>query len=206
MSTRIILSNRGVLDRLTGTSHSEQRMPIARPRLCAPPFSSYSQKALIALYKNRTPFDYRNLEEPQANDELGELWPMRRFPVLVDGDRVVIEVTCVIEYLDLHYPGPVKLIPAAPDSAIEVRMLDRFFDNYIPRRSRKSSSTGCVPSRPRPLRHRTSPRHARHRVRVTGPAHGDARMGYRHGLLAGRLRRRALSLPCRLDPPDRHAL
>jgi len=106
-------------------------MPIARPRLCAPPFSSYSQKALIALYKNRTPFDYRNLEEPQANDELGELWPMRRFPVLVDGDRVVIEVTCVIEYLDLHYPGPVKLIPAAPDSAIEVRMLDRFFDNDI---------------------------------------------------------------------------
>ena len=106
-------------------------MPAAHPRLYAHPFSSYSQKALIALYENQTPFDYRNLEDAHANDELAALWPMRRFPVLVDGDRTVIEATCVIEYLDLHYPGPVKLIPADPDTALEVRMLDRFFDNYI---------------------------------------------------------------------------
>jgi glutathione S-transferase len=106
-------------------------MPAARPRLYAHPFSSYSQKALIALYENQIPFDYRNLEDAQANAELAALWPMRRFPVLVDGDRTVIEATCVIEYLDLHYPGPVKLIPNDRETALEVRMLDRFFDNYI---------------------------------------------------------------------------
>jgi glutathione S-transferase len=50
---------------------------------------------------------------------------------LVDGDRTVIEATSVIEYLDLYYPGPVKLIPEDRDTALEVRMLDRFFDNYI---------------------------------------------------------------------------
>jgi len=106
-------------------------MPAARPRLYAHPFSSYSQKALIALYENQTEFDYRNLEDAQASAELAALWPMRRFPVLVDGDRTVIEATSVIEYLDLHYPGPVKLIPEDRDSALEVRMLDRFFDNYV---------------------------------------------------------------------------
>ena len=106
-------------------------MPVALPRLYAHPFSSYSQKALIALYENQTPFDYRNLEDAQANEELAALWPMRRFPVLVDGGRTVIEATSVIEYLDLHHPGPVKLIPADPDAALEVRMLDRFFDNYV---------------------------------------------------------------------------
>jgi glutathione S-transferase len=106
-------------------------MSVARPRLYAHPFSSYSQKALIALYENQTPFDYRNLEDAQASAELTALWPMRRFPVLVDGERTVIEATCVIEYLDLHYPGPVKLIPDDRDAALEVRMLDRFFDNYI---------------------------------------------------------------------------
>jgi glutathione S-transferase len=106
-------------------------MPAARPRLYAHPFSSYSQKALIALYENQTEFDYRNLEDAQANAELAALWPMRRFPVLVDGDRTVIEATSVIEYLDLHYPGPMKLIPEDRDSALEVRMLDRFFDNYV---------------------------------------------------------------------------
>lgn len=101
------------------------------PRLYAHPFSSYSQKALIALYENGTPFDYRNLEDPQANAELAALWPMRRFPILVDGDRTVIEATSVIEYLHLHHPGPVKLVPDDPDAALDVRMLDRFFDNYV---------------------------------------------------------------------------
>ena len=100
-------------------------------QLYAHPFSSYSQKALVALYENQVPFDYRNLEDPQANEELAALWPMRRFPVLVDGDRTVIEATCIIEYLDLHHAGPVKLVPADRDTALEVRMLDRFFDNYI---------------------------------------------------------------------------
>lgn len=106
-------------------------MSANRPSLYAHPFSSYCQKALTALYENQTPFDYRNLEDAQANDELTALWPMRRFPVLVDGDRTVLEATCVIEYLDLHYPGPAKLIPEDRDAALEVRMLDRFFDHYI---------------------------------------------------------------------------
>jgi glutathione S-transferase len=106
-------------------------MTPALPRLYAHPFSSYSQKALIALYENDTPFDYRSLEDADANAELAAAWPMKRFPILVDGEHTVIEASCVIEYLELHYPGPVTLIPADAKAALEVRMLDRFFDNYI---------------------------------------------------------------------------
>ena len=106
-------------------------MSVSLPRLYAHPFSSYSQKALIALYENGTPFEYRSLEDPQANEELAALWPMRRFPVLVDQGRTILEASCVVEYLDLHHPGPVRLIPADPEAALKVRMLDRFFDNYV---------------------------------------------------------------------------
>ncbi|QNN46556.1 glutathione S-transferase family protein [Thermomonas brevis] len=106
-------------------------MTPARPRLYAHPFSSYSQKALVALYENGTPFDYRNLEDPQNGAELAELWPMKRFPVLADGDRTVLEASCIIEYLQLRHPGPVRLIPDDGDAALEVRMLDRVFDNYV---------------------------------------------------------------------------
>lgn len=106
-------------------------MTSTRPRLYAHPFSSYSQKALVALYENGTAFDYRNLDDEPVRAELAALWPMRRFPVLVDGDRTIIEATCVIEYLQVHHPGPVALIPRDPDAALEVRMLDRFFDNYV---------------------------------------------------------------------------
>jgi glutathione S-transferase len=55
---------------------------------------------------------------------------MKRFPILVDRDRTILEATTVIEYLEVHYPGPVRFIPAS-DTAVEVRMLDRVFDNYV---------------------------------------------------------------------------
>ena len=99
--------------------------------LYAHPFSSYCQKVLVALYENDTAFEYRNLEDPAHLQALARLWPMKRFPVLVDGTRTVIEATSIIEYLHVCHPGPVRLMPIDPLAAVGVRMLDRFFDNYV---------------------------------------------------------------------------
>ncbi|WP_368564956.1 glutathione S-transferase family protein [Pseudoxanthomonas sp. UTMC 1351] len=102
-------------------------------KLYAHPFSSYCQKALIALYENDTPFEWRLLEgdDSPVVREFTALWPLKRFPVLVDGDRTIMEASIIIEYLDLHHPGAMRLVPEDPRAAVEVRMLDRFFDNYI---------------------------------------------------------------------------
>jgi glutathione S-transferase len=104
-----------------------------KPSLYAHPFASYCQKVLIALYENDTPFTYRTLgpDDPSAMSELETLWPLKKFPVLVDGGHVLLESSVIIEYLLICHPGPVRLIPADPKAAIEVRMMDRFFDNYI---------------------------------------------------------------------------
>jgi len=99
--------------------------------LFAHPFSSYCQKALIAFYENDVPFTYRMMEDPGVGEEFASLWPLKRFPILRENGRVVLEATIVIEYLQLHHPGPVRLIPDDPDLALEARMLDRFFDNYV---------------------------------------------------------------------------
>lgn len=99
--------------------------------LFAHPFSSYCQKALIAFYENDIPFTYRMMEDPGVGEEFASLWPLKRFPILRESGQVVVEATILIEYLHLHHPGPVKLIPEDPDLAFEVRMLDRFFDNYV---------------------------------------------------------------------------
>ena len=99
-------------------------------KLYAHPFSSYCQKVLIALYENDLPFDYRHIEDPAANEELTSLWPLRRFPVLLDGERTVIESSTIIEHLQLHHAGAVRLVPDG-DAGIEARMLDRVFDNYV---------------------------------------------------------------------------
>ena len=95
------------------------------------PFSSYCQKVLIAVWENDLAFTYRHLEEPGAAEERAALWPLGRFPVLVDDGRVIAELSIIIEHLDLHHPGPVRLLPQARDAALEVRFMDRFFDNYV---------------------------------------------------------------------------
>nr|WP_298174229.1 glutathione S-transferase family protein [uncultured Pseudomonas sp.] len=102
-------------------------------KLYAHPFSSYCQKVLTALYENATPFEMRLLapDDPQTAAELAALWPLKRFPVLLDGARKVLESSIIIEYLVLYHPGPVRLIPEDGRAALEVRTMDRFFDNYI---------------------------------------------------------------------------
>jgi len=102
-------------------------------KLYAHPFSSYCQKVLIALYENDTPFEWRLLshDDPQILAEFAALWPLKRFPLLVDEGHTVIEASIIIEYLALRHPGPVSLVPGDARAALEVRTMDRFFDNYI---------------------------------------------------------------------------
>jgi glutathione S-transferase len=99
--------------------------------LYAHPFSSYCQKVLMALYENDTAFEYRMLGSEETDAELERLWPIKRFPLLVDNGRAVMEATIIIEHLHLYHPGPVRLIPNDAKKALDMRMIDRFFDNYV---------------------------------------------------------------------------
>lgn len=97
------------------------------------PFSSYTQKALIALYENATPFEFRCIgpETPEHVAEWARRWPLGKFPLLLDGDRQVVETSIIIEYLQLAHPGPVRLLPADAMAALDVRFLDRYFDLHV---------------------------------------------------------------------------
>ena len=97
------------------------------------PFSSYTQKVLIALYENGTPFEFRSIgpDTPQHTADWLQRWPLRKFPLLVDGARDVVETSIIIEYLHLTHPGPVRLLPDDTMAALEVRFLDRFFDLHV---------------------------------------------------------------------------
>jgi glutathione S-transferase len=104
-----------------------------KPSLFAHPFASYCQKVLIALYENGTDFTYRKFgpEDPTAMSELAALWPLKKFPVLLDEGHSYAESSVIIERLGIRYSGAVQLIPKDPQDALQVRMMDRFFDNYV---------------------------------------------------------------------------
>ncbi|HEX7927075.1 MAG TPA: glutathione S-transferase family protein, partial [bacterium] len=95
---------------------------------------SYCWKAEIALYENKTPFTFRLLDaqaDPATFAEFEKLWPLKHFPLLLDGGKPFTEATIIIEHLDVHHRGPVRMIPADADAAVHVRFMDRFFDNYV---------------------------------------------------------------------------
>lgn len=99
------------------------------------PLASFCWKVLIPLYENATPFTGHvvDLMDEASAAALKRLWPIGKFPVLHDEapGRTVAESTTIIEYLDLHYPGPTRLIPPEPDLARETRFHDRFYDLYV---------------------------------------------------------------------------
>ena len=99
------------------------------------PLASYCHKALIALYENDTPFKAQNVDLSNANERaaLLTLWPIGKFPVLRDDARnqTLPESTIIIEYLDRHYPGHTRFLPADADLALQTRLSDRFYDLYV---------------------------------------------------------------------------
>jgi glutathione S-transferase len=96
------------------------------------PFSSYTQKVLIALWADETPFEYRILEQeyPENMEELKRHWPFGLFPLLLDDGRPFAESTPIIEHLQAEHGGIHRWIPDG-DIGRRVRFLDRFFDLYV---------------------------------------------------------------------------
>jgi glutathione S-transferase len=98
------------------------------------PFSSYTQKVLVALYENETPFEMRCVMAdgtPEHAAQWLQRWPLRKIPVLVDEGRSIIETSIIIEYLQRMHPGVVCLLPADPMAALDIRFMDRFFDLHV---------------------------------------------------------------------------
>ena len=95
------------------------------------PFSSYTWKVLIPLYADGTEFEFRQVPENEGNyADLKRIWPLGKFPLLVDDGKPVMETSCIIEHLQAHHPGPNKWIPDG-ELGRRVRFLDRVFDLHV---------------------------------------------------------------------------
>jgi glutathione S-transferase len=103
--------------------------------LHAHPLSSFCMKVEMALYENATPFRFELVElgEPASRERFVGLWPLGKIPVLRDEARgvTVPETSAILEYLSLHYPGPVALTPPDADLAWRARLAERIFDLHV---------------------------------------------------------------------------
>jgi len=99
------------------------------------PLASFCHKVLIAFYEDDVPFTAETVDlmDPgEAADHLAR-WPVGKIPVLHDSerDRVVPETSVIIEYVGERHPGPVPMLPNDPETRLEARLWDRFFDLHV---------------------------------------------------------------------------
>lgn len=97
------------------------------------PFSSYTWKAQIALIAHGLDHVLKKVDpgHPDNTAFVQAAHPAGKFPVLKDGDHVVVEATAIIEYIAITHRGDAPLIPAHPGEAAAARMIDRVLDNYV---------------------------------------------------------------------------
>mgnify|MGYP003584943751 CR=1 FL=1 len=99
------------------------------------PLSSFCHKVLIALYEYDIDFQRRVIDLSSAADraELEALWPLCKFPVIRDHTHPqgLAESSVIIEYLDRFHGGGRCLLPGDWDTALQVRLWDRLFDQYV---------------------------------------------------------------------------
>jgi glutathione S-transferase len=97
------------------------------------PLSTYSQKALIALYEKNVDFasEIIDLFDPEKRAAYKRFYPLGKIPVLVDGDRFIPESSIIIEYVEGKSETGTRLIPRDPEQARRTRFHDRLADLYV---------------------------------------------------------------------------
>ena len=98
------------------------------------PLSTYSQKALTALYEKGGDFESEQVKlfDETERERYRKIYPLGRIPLLVlDDGHLIPESSIIVEYLDANLEGGPRLIPSAPDEARQTRFHDRMLDLYL---------------------------------------------------------------------------
>lgn len=92
--------------------------------------SPYVRKVLLALELKGIAYEIDPLVPFFGNDAFSKLSPLRRIPVLIDGDLVLTDSTVISEYLDDLKPDP-RLYPADIRDRARARWLEEFADTRM---------------------------------------------------------------------------
>ena len=92
--------------------------------------SPYVRKVLACLNVKGIPYEIDPITSFYANDDFSRLSPLRRIPVLIDGDVTLSDLSVIAAYVDEAYPGPV-LLPAEPAARARARWLEEYADTRL---------------------------------------------------------------------------
>jgi glutathione S-transferase len=92
--------------------------------------SPYVRKVLACMNLKGLAYEVDPITPFYGNDDFERLSPLRRIPVLIDGDFHVSDSSVICAYLDEAYPG-YPLFPADPKDRARARWFEEFADTRL---------------------------------------------------------------------------
>jgi glutathione S-transferase len=101
-----------------------------RLRIIGSYVSPYVRKVLACLALKGLDYEIDPITPFYGNDEFERLSPLRRIPVLADGDLTLCDSSVICAYLDEAYPGR-PLLPAGATARARARWLEEYADTRL---------------------------------------------------------------------------
>ena len=92
--------------------------------------SPYVRKVLVFLHLKRIPYTIDPIIPFMGDDRFTRLSPLRRIPVLVDGDLTLTDSSVICQYLEDRHPEP-ALYPREVAARARARWLEEFADTRM---------------------------------------------------------------------------
>jgi glutathione S-transferase len=92
--------------------------------------SPYVRKVLACMNLKGVSYQVDPITPFFGNDEFQRLSPLRRIPVMIDGDLSISDSTVICAYLDEAYGGS-PLLPADPKDRARARWLEEYADTRL---------------------------------------------------------------------------
>lgn len=93
--------------------------------------SPYVRKVLACLHLKGLAYEIDPITPFYGNDEFERLSPLRRIPVLVEGDLVLTDSSVICAWLDEAFAAAPPLLPATPAARARARWLEEYADTRL---------------------------------------------------------------------------
>jgi len=92
--------------------------------------SPYVRKVLACILLKGLEYEIDPITPFYGSDEFQRLSPLRRIPVLIDGDLVLCDSSVICAYLDERYPG-YALLPETVENRARARWFEEYADTRL---------------------------------------------------------------------------
>ena len=92
--------------------------------------SPYVRKVLVCMELKGLAYTIDPIAPFVGNDRFSQLSPLRRVPVLIDGERVINDSSVICQYLEERHPQP-SLYPADLGDRAQARWIEEYCDTWL---------------------------------------------------------------------------